>query len=216
MGNKVNPNAIRMGITRQSSVNWFAKKREYAKYLKDDIIIRKYIKKELNKSSGVSKVVIVRDGLQVSVNIHTSRPGIIIGKAAQTIDKYKRDLCSMLGYKNLKMNVQDVKKSSLDAQIMADNIALQLEKRASYKRCMKKALQEISKAGAVGVKIQVSGRLSGAEIARTEYVKDGQIPLHTFSAEIDYATSRALTTYGIIGVKIWINRGIIIDQLMHR
>jgi small subunit ribosomal protein S3 len=210
MGHKVNPVGFRMGVTRQADAKWYANKKDYSIFLHQDMLIRDYLEKSSGYSRAyVSKITIIRDGVNVRVNMHAARPAVLIGKSATTIDKYARDLRKKLGVKetearNFKIHVLEVKKSHLNSKQVSLQIKEQLERRVSYRRCMKKALQEVMKAGALGVKIQISGRLSGAEIARSESVKDGKIPLHTISADIDYATSEALTTYGILGVKVWI------------
>ena len=210
MGQKTNPVGIRLGITRSWVSNWFAKER-FPDYLYEDILIRNYLNKRL-EHGGISTLEIERTAKRVTVAIHTSRPGIVIGKKGEEVERLKGEL-QHLTQKEIQINIREVKKPEMDSQLVADNIARQLEKRVSYKKAVKKAISTAMRMGAEGIKIQISGRLNGAEIARTEMYKEGRIPLHTLRADIDYATSTAHTTYGCIGVKIWICKGEVINRI---
>lgn len=210
MGQKTNPVGIRLGITRSWISNWFAKER-FADYLYEDILIRNYLKKRL-EHGGISTIEIERTAKRVTVGIHTSRPGIVIGKKGEEVERLKGEL-QHLTQKEIQINIKEVKKPEMDSQLVGDNIARQVEKRVSYKKAIKKAISTAMRMGAEGIKIQISGRLNGAEIARTETFKEGRIPLHTLRADIDYATATAHTTYGCIGVKVWICKGDIINRV---
>ncbi|MGA3051399.1 MAG: 30S ribosomal protein S3 [Chitinispirillaceae bacterium] len=207
MGQKTNPVGLRLGITRTWSSNWFAKEK-FSDYLYEDMLIRNYLKKRL-EHGGISLIVIERTAKRVTVNIHTSRPGIVIGKKGEEVERLKGEL-QHLTQKDIQINIREVKKSEMDSQLVADNIARQVEKRVSYKKASKKAIQTAMRMGAEGIKITVSGRLNGAEIARTETFKEGRVPLHTLRADIDYATTTSHTTYGTVGVKVWICKGEVI------
>ena len=207
MGQKTNPVGLRLGITRTWSSNWFAKEK-FSDYLYEDMLIRNYLKKRL-EYGGISLIVIERTAKRVTVNIHTSRPGIVIGKKGEEVERLKGEL-QHLTQKDIQINIREGKKSEMDSQLVADNIARQVEKRVSYKKASKKAIQTAMRMGAEGIKITVSGRLNGAEIARTETFKEGRVPLHTLRANIDYATTTAHTTYGTVGVKVWICKGEVI------
>jgi small subunit ribosomal protein S3 len=207
VGQKTNPVGLRLGITRTWSSNWFAKEK-FSDYLYEDMLIRNYLKKRL-EHGGISLIVIERTAKRVTVNIHTSRPGIVIGKKGEEVERLKGEL-QHLTQKDIQINIREVKKSEMDSQLVADNIARQVEKRVSYKKASKKAIQTAMRMGAEGIKITVSGRLNGAEIARTETFKEGRVPLHTLRANIDYATTTAHTTYGTVGVKVWICKGEVI------
>ena len=209
MGQKIHPVGFRVGISRPWSSRWFSKK-DYANWVHEDIRFRDIIKKRL-ASMGVSKIEIERASTKVKINIHTSRPGLVIGKKGSGIDSIKADL-QKLTKNEIFLNIQEVRRAELDAQLVAENIALQLERRVAYRRAMKKSVQTTMKFGAKGIKIMCSGRLSGAEIARREWYREGQVPLHTLRADIDYALAEANTTYGIIGIKVWIYRG---DVVIH-
>ena len=209
MGQKVNPNGIRLGINKTWSSRWFAKK-EYAKFLHDDLKIKDYINKKLSSAS-ISKVIIERAAKKLRITIYSARPGIIIGKKGADIEKLKNDL-SKISSLEVILDIKEVRKPEVDAQLVADNIASQLEKRISFRRAMKKAVQSSMRLGAKGVKVVCSGRLGGAEIARTEKYAEGSVPLHTLRSDIDYATSEAETTYGICGIKVWINKGEILNK----
>ncbi|HCC24677.1 MAG TPA: 30S ribosomal protein S3 [Holosporales bacterium] len=209
MGQKIHPVGFRVGISRPWSSRWFSKK-DYANWVHEDIRFRDIIKKRL-VSMGVSKIEIERASTKVKINIHTSRPGLVIGKKGSGIDSIKADL-QKVTKNEIFLNIQEVRRAELDAQLVAENIALQLERRVAYRRAMKKSVQTTMKFGAKGIKIMCSGRLSGAEIARREWYREGQVPLHTLRADIDYALAEANTTYGIIGIKVWIYRG---DVVIH-
>jgi len=205
MGQKVNPIGLRIGINRGWDSIWFAKKREYGKLLIEDYKIRNYIKKNV-VNSGVSQVIIERTSRKCIVSIYTSRPGFVIGKKGSDVDKIKKNL-SKLTSSEISLNIKEVKKPELNAYLVAENIAQQLVKRIAYRKTMKRAMQSALRLGAKGIRVCLSGRLAGNEIARTEWLREGSVPLHTFRANVDYAEAEALTTYGIIGVKVWIYKG---------
>ena len=205
MGQKVNPIGLRLGINRGWDSIWFAKKKDFGKYLIEDFKIRKYIKKNI-VNSGVSEVVIERSSKKCSVTIHTSRPGFVIGKKGADIEKIKNNIAKITNGEVV-VNIKEIKKPELNANLAAENIAQQLVKRIAYRRAMKRAMQSAMRLNAKGIKVMVSGRLAGNEIARTEWLREGSIPLHTLRANLDYGESEALTTYGIIGVKVWIYKG---------
>ena len=205
MGQKVNPIGFRLGINRGWDSIWFAKKKEFGKYLIEDFKIRKYIKKNI-VNSGVSEIIIERSSKKCTVSIHTSRPGFVIGKKGSDIEKIKKNISKITDNEVL-INIKEIKKPELNANLAAENIAQQLVKRIAYRRAMKRAMQSCIRLGAKGIKVSVSGRLGGNEIARTEWLRDGSIPSHTLRADIDYAEAEALTTYGIIGIKVWIYKG---------
>mgnify|MGYP001421358356 FL=1 len=210
MGQKVNPIGIRLGISRDHNSVWFAEKDKYREILFNDFQVREFLKKELDNAF-VSKVHIERPAQSAKVTIHTARPGMIIGKRGEDIDRLREKLTQIMNVP-VSLNIQEIRKPDLDAQLVAANIALQLEKRAMFRRVMKRAAQNTMRQGALGVKIKVSGRLGGAEIARSEWHKEGRVPLHTLRADVDYGLAEAKTTYGIIGVKVWIFRGELIDK----
>jgi len=210
MGQKVNPIGIRLGITRGWDSVWFAKKSEYGKLLIEDYKIREYIKKNI-VNSGVSEVKIERTSKKCIVSIHTSRPGFVIGKKGSDIDKIKKNL-SKISSSEISLNIKEVKKPELNAYLVAENIAQQLVKRIAFRRAMKRAMQSALRLGAKGIRVCLAGRLAGNEIARTEWSREGSVPLHTFRADVDYAEAEALTTYGIIGVKVWIYKGEILSR----
>ncbi|MBQ6706928.1 MAG: 30S ribosomal protein S3 [Clostridia bacterium] len=205
MGQKVNPHGLRVGIIKNWDSRWFVKDKDFGDTLVSDYNLRKYLKKTLF-AAGVSKIEIERDAARVRVNIHCAKPGIVIGKGGAEIEKLRLTCEKMLGKTTL-LNIVEVKNPDVDAQLVAENIAQQLEKRISFRRAMKQAIGRAMKIGAKGVKTQVSGRLGGAEIARTEQYHEGTIPLQTLRADIDYGFAEANTTYGRIGVKVWIYRG---------
>jgi small subunit ribosomal protein S3 len=213
MGQKVNPIGIRLGITRTWDSIWFAKKKEYGKLLIEDYKIRNYIKKNI-VNSGVSEVKIERAAKKCIVSIYTSRPGFVIGKKGSDVDKIKKNL-SKISSSEVSLNIKEVKKPELNAFLVAENIAQQLVKRIAYRRAMKRAMQSALRLGAQGIRVCVSGRLAGNEIARTEWLREGSVPLHTFRANVDYAEAEALTTYGIIGVKVWIYKGEILTKKLN-
>ena len=205
MGQKVNPIGFRLGINRGWDSVWFSKKRDYGKLLIEDYKIRDYVKKNV-VNSGVSQVLIERTSKKCIVSIYTSRPGFVIGKKGSDIEKIKNNL-SKISNTEISLNIKEVKKPELNAYLVAENIAQQLVKRIAFRKTMKRAIQSALRLGAKGIRVCVSGRLGGNEIARSEWLREGSVPLHTFRAEVDYAESEALTTYGIIGGKVWIFKG---------
>lgn len=205
MGQKVNPIGLRLGINQEWRSLWYANSKDFGPLLLEDIKVRAYIKKKLF-FAGVSKVTIERASNRARVVIHTSRPGIIIGRKGTEIDRLKEDIVTMTG-REVVIDIEEVKKPDLDAQLVAENIAVQLEKRISHRRAMKRALRNCMENGGLGIKILVSGRLGGTDIARNESYKDGKIPLHTLRAIVDYGFAEARTTYGTTGVKVWIYKG---------
>ncbi len=207
MGQKVNPIVMRIGITRGWASNWFSKDK-VKDYIQEDILIRNYLKKRL-EHAGLSQINIDRTARKVTVTINTSRPGIVIGKKGEEVEKLKSEL-QHITKKEIHLNIKEIKKPELDAQLVGDNIARQVQKRVSYKKAVKKAMATAIRMGAEGIKVYVGGRLNGAEISRSEIYKEGRIPLHTLRADIDYATSTAHTTFGCIGVKVWICKGEVI------
>ena len=209
MGQKVNPNGLRLGINKTWSSRWYAKA-DYAKLLHEDLEIKKYIQEKL-ASASISKVIIERAAKKLRITIYSSRPGIIIGKKGADIESLKNKLTEMSKLE-IYLDIKEVRKPEVEAKLVAENIATQLEKRISFRRAMKKAVQSAMRLGARGVKVVCSGRLGGAEIARTEKYHLGSVPLHTLRSDIDYATAEAETTYGICGIKVWINRGEILSK----
>ena len=205
MGQKVNPIGLRLGINRGWDSIWFAKKRDYGKFLIEDFKIREYVKKNVI-NSGVSKVIIERTSKKCIISIYTSRPGFVIGKKGSDIDRIKQKLAK-ISSTEVSLNIKEIKKPELNAYLVAENIAQQLVKRIAFRKAMKRAIQSTLRLGAKGIRVCLSGRLGGNEIARTEWTREGSVPLHTFRADIDYAEAEALTTYGIIGVKVWIYKG---------
>jgi small subunit ribosomal protein S3 len=210
MGQKVHPIGFRLGIIKTWDSRWFSKK-NYAALLHEDIRIRKIVKERL-MHAGVSKIEIERAGQKAKINIHTARPGIIIGKKGAEVDKLKKDLEALTG-KQMYINIQEIRRPELEAQLVAENIALQLERRIAFRRAMKKAVTSALRLGAQGIKITCAGRLAGAEIARTEWYREGRVPLHTLRADIQYGFSEAKTTMGQIGVKVWIYKGDVLQQI---
>ncbi|MCB0326446.1 MAG: 30S ribosomal protein S3 [Bdellovibrionales bacterium] len=210
MGQKVNPIGFRVGVIRPWASRWYAEK-NYTQLLHEDINIKKVIKKKLYHA-GVSKIEIARAASKCTIDIFTARPGIVIGKRGAGIDQLKAQVERMTG-REVSLNIKEVRKAELDAQLVAENIALQLERRVAFRRVIKRAVQSSIKLGAKGIKVKVSGRLGGADIARAEWYHEGSVPLHTLRADIDYGTTGASTTYGIIGIKVWINRGLVQTKL---
>jgi len=210
LGQKVNPISFRIGITRSWLSLWYAKK-DYAKLLHEDLGIRKFLKKKLYHA-GVSKIEIERAAQKISINVFSARPGIIIGKRGYEIDRLKANLQKLVDSKQLSLNIKEVRKTEINAQLVAENIALQLERRVAFRRAMKKSVTTALRFGAKGIRINCAGRLGGAEIARTEWYRQGRVPLHTLRADIDYGFAESRTTYGIIGVKVWIFHGEIIPE----
>ena len=204
MGQKTNPIGLRLGIIKPWESRWFSE-RDYSKLLQEDIDLRKFLFKKLS-SAGISKIVIERPAKLANVTLYTSRPGVIIGKKGSDIEKLKKSVSKIVSG-DVNINIVEIKKPELDAQLVADNIAQQLERRVAFRRAMKRAVQSAMRLGALGIRVNCSGRLGGAEIARTEWYREGRVPLHTLRAEIDYGVSRANTTYGICGVKVWIFKG---------
>ena len=210
MGQKVHPNGMRVGIIRDWNSKWYASAKDYSDYLVEDYNIRKYIKKKLYVS-GISKIEIERTAKCVRVNVCTAKPGLVIGKGGNLSEALKNELEKMIN-KQVNLNIVEVKNIDTDAQLVAENIAGQLERRISFRRAMKQCMQKSMKAGALGIKTAVSGRLGGADMARTEFYKEGTIPLQTLRADIDYGFAEADTTYGKIGVKVWIYKGEILPS----
>ena len=210
MGQKVSPHGLRVGIIKDWSSKWYANKQNFADYLVEDNKIRKYLKETL-KTAGISSINIERKGTDVKVTVATAKPGMIIGKGGSAIEELKKKLEKMTG-KTVSLNIVEVKNLDMDATLVAESIASQLERRISFRKAMKQAMAKTMKAGAKGIKTQVSGRLGGAEIARSEHYSEGTIPLQTLRADIDYGFAEALTTYGIIGVKVWIYKGEVLPQ----
>ena len=205
MGQKVHPTGIRLGISTDWNSKWYASSKEYPKFLMEDIKIRDYLSSEL-KNASVSKILIERPTKEAVVTVFTSRPGIVIGKKGEDIEKYREKIANILGTKKstVKLNVKEIRKPELNAQLVSEGIAQQLERRIMYRRAMKRAVTNTMRLGALGIKVNVAGRLHGAEIARSEWYREGRVPLHTLKAGIDFGFSEALTTYGIIGIKVWI------------
>ncbi|UDM32369.1 30S ribosomal protein S3 [Lentilactobacillus laojiaonis] len=209
MGNKINPNGLRVGIIRDWESKWYAEK-DYAAYLREDLQIRKYIEKRL-ASASVSTIEIERAANRVNISIHTAKPGMVIGKGGSEVENLRKELNKLTG-KRVHINIVEIKKPDLDAKLVGENIARQLEGRVAFRRAMRQAMQRTMRSGAKGIKTQVSGRLNGADMSRIEAYSDGTVPLHTLRADIDYAWVEANTTYGVIGVKTWIYRGEILPE----
>ncbi|EMR6209888.1 30S ribosomal protein S3 [Acinetobacter baumannii] len=211
MGQKVHPIGIRLGVVKRHNANWYANPKQYAEYLLKDLQVREFLTKKL-KNAMVSNILIERPSGAAKVTISTARPGIVIGKKGEDIEKLQRELTNIMGVP-AQVSINEIDRPDLDARLVAEAIASQLEKRVMFRRAMKRAVQNTMRAGAKGIKVEVSGRLGGAEIARTEWYREGRVPLHTLRADIDYATMRAETTYGTIGVKVWIFRGEILGGM---
>ena len=210
MGQKVHPTGFRLGVIKKHRASWYAKGRSFKENLIEDLKVRDFLKKKLRFSS-VSSVDIERSAQNFIVNINTSRPGIIIGKKGEEIEEIKKAIEKIVN-SSAQINIKEIRKPDLDATILAEGIAQQLERRVQFRRAMKRAVQSSLRQGAKGVRTEVSGRLGGAEIARTEWYREGRVPLHTLRADVDYGTAEAATTYGIIGVKVWVYRGEIMDD----
>jgi len=210
LGQKVNPVGLRLNITRTWESIWYAGKKDYANNLYEDQEIRKYLKKRLYHA-GVSRIVIERTGEKVRIKLFTARPGIVIGKKGAEIETLKSDIERRFGRECL-IDIQEIRRPEADAQLVAENIAMQLERRVAFRRAMKKSINSALRFGVKGIKISCAGRLGGAEMSRTEWFKEGRVPLHTLRADIDYGTAEAKTTYGIIGVKVWIFKGEVLDE----
>ncbi len=211
MGQKVHPTGIRLGIVKKHTSTWYAGREQYADKLLTDLKVREYIRSALSNAS-VSRVEIERPANTARVTIHTARPGIVIGKKGEDVEKLRTEVSKRMGVP-VHINIEEIRKPDLDAELVAQGVAQQLERRVMFRRAMKRVVQNAMRQGAEGVRIQVGGRLGGAEIARTEWYREGRVPLHTLRADIDYATAEAHTTYGIIGVKVWIFKGEIIGGL---
>ena len=209
MGHKVHPIGFRLGISKDWNSKWFAKKGEYGQFLIADLKVRAMLRKKLAQA-GISKITIERPAKTARVTIHTARPGVVIGKRGEDIEKLKKEVSDLMGVP-AHINVAEIRKPELDAQVVAESIAQQLERRIMFRRAMKRAVGNAIRLGALGIKVNVGGRLNGAEIARSEWYREGRVPLHTLRADIDYGTAEAATTYGIIGVKVWIYKGEVFD-----
>ncbi len=207
MGSKVDPIGLRVGIIRSWDSSWYAGKRNYAKMLDEDLQIRKFVRSKLT-DSGLSRIEFQRNAKDITLSIHSAKPGVIIGRQGASVEGLKGELEKSFGHK-FTINIKEIKKPELDAWLIAENIAMQIERRVSYRRAAKMSIKKAIEGGAKGVKIRMSGRLNGVEIARTEFYAEGQIPLHTFRADIDFALAEAQTTYGKIGVKVWVNKGLV-------
>jgi small subunit ribosomal protein S3 len=214
MGQKVNPLGIRLGITRDWTSRWYAGKKQFPVHVYTDFRVRKFLTTKLHEAS-VSRILIERAAKKVNITIQTARPGIVIGKKGEDIEKLRQETAKLLSMAvaDVRINIAEIRKPELDSQLVADSIAQQIEKRVMFRRAMKRAVMSTMRSGALGVKVRVSGRLNGSEIARTEWYREGRIPLHTFRADIDYGLSEAHTTYGIIGVKVWIFKGEVFDKV---
>lgn len=210
MGQKAHPTGLRLGINKNWKSIWYANKRDYRKNLSEDIKIRKYLKSKLSQA-GISSIDIERMGQKMRVNLNTSRPGIVIGKKGAEIDKLKSDLKSYTNA-DVQILIREVKKPEIDATLIAENIALQIERRIAFRRAMKKAVVQALKSGALGIRVSCSGRLAGADMARTEWYIKGRVPLQTLRADIDYGVADSMTTYGIIGVKVWVFKGETLEE----
>ncbi|WP_075434128.1 30S ribosomal protein S3 [Buchnera aphidicola] len=211
MGQKVHPNGMRLGIIKSWNSVWFASKKEFSNYIDSDFQVRRFILKKLVKAS-ISKIIIERLSKNIKVTIHTSRPGIVIGKKGEDVDKLRSEIAHLTGVP-AQINISEIRKPELDSKLVADNIASQLERRIMFRRAMKRSVQNAIRQGAKGIKVEISGRLGGVEIARREWYREGRVPLHTLRADIDYGTSEAHTTYGVIGVKVWIFKGEILGGM---
>ncbi len=205
MGQKVHPTGIRLGFIKDWTSRWYANTQNYPIFLYKDLKVREYLKKRLGHAS-ISRIQINRPANNAQITIHTARPGLVIGKKGEDIDALRREISEMMGVP-VQLNVEEIRKPELDAQLVAEGVAQQLEKRIMFRRAMKRAVQNTMRLGAEGIKINVGGRLNGAEIARSEWYREGRVPLHTFRADIDYGLAEAKTTYGVIGVKVWIFKG---------
>jgi small subunit ribosomal protein S3 len=212
MGQKVHPTGIRLGISTDWRSKWYAEGKDYANFLFKDLEVRAFLKKKLKEAS-ISRIQIERPAKSAFITIHTARPGVVIGKQGADIEKLRAETAAILGLhvNNVKLNIEEIRKPELDSQLVAESIASQLERRIMFRRAAKRAVANAMRLGALGIKVCVAGRLNGAEIARTEFFREGRVPLHTLRADIDYATAEALTTYGIIGVKVWIYKGEVFD-----
>ena len=213
MGQKVHPTGIRLGITKDWTSKWYAHSKNFPALVHTDHVVREFLKKRLSEAS-VSRIHIERAARRVNITIHTARPGIVIGKKGEDIEKVRAEVARRmkLPVQDVRLNIAEIRKPELDAQLVAEGIAQQIEKRVMFRRAMKRAVTNTMRSGALGIKVRASGRLNGAEIARTEWSREGRIPLHTFRADIDYGLAEARTTYGVIGVKVWIFKGEVFDK----
>ena len=211
MGQKIHPIGFRLSVNKNWSSRWYANSRNFATMLNEDLKVRDYLKKRLAHAS-VGKVVIERPAKDARITIHSARPGVVIGKKGEDIEMLKSDLRKLLGVQMVHVNIEEIRKPEVDAQLIADSITQQLEKRIMFRRAMKRAVTNTMRSGALGIKVRISGRLNGSEIARTETNREGRVPLHTFRADIDYGLAEAQTTYGVIGIKVWIFKGEVFDQ----
>lgn len=210
MGQKVNPTGLRLGINRTADSRWYAEDKDFANKLHEDFAIRKHLNKRL-KEAGISKIIIERPAKKTVVSIHSAKPGVVIGKKGSDIEKIRREI-SKFTTDDVHVNIIEIRKPELDSKLVAEGIAQQIERRVAFRRAMKRAMQSAMRLGAKGIRINCAGRLGGAEIARMEWYREGQVPLHTLRADIDYARAEALTTYGIIGIKVWIYKGDIMEH----
>jgi len=211
MGHKINPNGIRLGIVKDWTSKWYADTKDYADLLNKDMEVRQFLKKRLAQAS-VSRIQIDRPAKNAHITVHTARPGVVIGKKGEDIDALRKEVSAMMGVP-VHISIEEIRKPELDAQLVAESIAQQLERRIMFRRAMKRAVQNAMRLGAGGIKVQVAGRLNGAEIARSEWYREGRVPLHTLRADIDYGLAEALTTYGVLGVKVWIFKGEVFEAL---
>jgi len=213
MGQKVHPIGIRLGITKEWTSKWYADSQTYPEYVEQDHRVREFLKSKLKEAS-VSRIHIERPAKRANITIHTARPGIVIGKKGEDIEKLRNDVARLLGMvlHDVRINIAEIRKPELDALLVAEGIAQQLERRVQFRRAMRRAVTNTMRIGAEGIKVKVAGRLNGAEIARSEWYREGRVPLHTLRADIDYGLAEALTTYGVIGVKVWIFRGEVFDS----
>ena len=212
MGQKVHPTGIRLGIATDWTSKWYAAGHQYADFLHEDLKIREYLKKKLGQA-GVSRISIARPAKSIAITLHSARPGIIIGKKGEDIENLRKEVSALVNVhiNNVKINIEEIRKPELDAYLVAESIAQQLERRVMFRRAMRRSVTNAMRIGAEGIKINISGRLNGAEIARNEWYREGRVPLHTLRADVDYGTAEALTTYGILGVKVWIYKGEVFD-----
>ena len=213
MGQKVNPIGIRLGITRDWASRWYADTKSFPAFILSDWRVREFLRKKLAEAS-VSRIHIERAARKANITIHTARPGVVIGKKGEDIERLRLEVAKLMGMgvNDVRLNIAEIRKPEVDAQLVAEGIAQQVERRVMFRRAMKRAVMNTMRSGALGVKVRLSGRLNGSEIARTEWTREGRIPLHTFRADIDYGTAEARTTYGVIGVKVWIFKGEVFDQ----
>lgn len=210
MGQKVNPTGIRLGVVKEHTSVWYADRKQYAQYLLNDLEVRDYLRKRLAQAS-ISRIDIERPAQTARITIHTARPGIVIGKKGEDVDRLRREVSELMGIP-VHINIEEIRKPEIDALLVAQNVAQQLERRVQFRRAMRRVIQNAMRLGAKGIKVRVAGRLGGAEIARSEVYHEGRVPLHTLRADIDYATAEAKTTYGILGIKVWIFKGEIIGS----